>query len=203
MTTIAGCGLNLTSVSPGDLDAADRLMARWAEIGCTHVEISARRLDINAGGRLNKPAADRMAQMIDRHGMAPVLHASHGLNLMDRARREMHVAAAEASIEFCRITGSASMVIHNLVSQHSTGKLRPVELRLRPRRRLDPAPRPDCRRRIRPAPVALHRTQAALIPVLAHQPVVKRAEIDLIPVLQRTPDRDRLGKRSCAPGSSS
>lgn len=113
MTTIAGCGLNLTSVAPGDLEGADRLMARWAQIGCTHVEISARRLDIIVGGTLNMPAVRRVSQMIERHGMAPVLHAPHAINLMDRARREMHIAVAEASIEFCRITGCASMVVHS------------------------------------------------------------------------------------------
>lgn len=113
MKTIAGCGLNLTSVSPGDPDGADRLMAHWAAIGCSHVEISARRLDIIVGGRLNGPAVRRAVRMIDRHGMAPVLHAPHAINLMDRARRDMHLAVAEASIEFCRITGCASMVIHS------------------------------------------------------------------------------------------
>ncbi len=113
MTTIAGCGLNLTSFAPGDLEGADRLMARWAEIGCTHVELSARRLDIIVGGRLNLPALRRLSQMIERHGLAPVLHAPHAINLMDRARREMHVAVAEASIEFCRVTGCASMVVHS------------------------------------------------------------------------------------------
>lgn len=113
MATIAGCGLNLTSVAPGDLDGADRMMARWAEIGCTHVEISARRLDIIVGGTLNMPAVRRLSQMIERHGMAPVLHAPHAINLMDRARRDMHVAVAKASIEFCRITGCASMVVHS------------------------------------------------------------------------------------------
>lgn len=113
MATIAGCGLNLTSVAPGDLDGADRLMARWAEIGCSHVEISARRLDIIVGGKLNMPAVKRMAAMIERHGMAPVLHAPHVINLMDRPRREMHMAVAEAAIAFCQITGCASMVVHS------------------------------------------------------------------------------------------
>ena len=113
MAIIAGTGLNLTSVVPGDLDGADRLMARWAEIGCSHVEISARRLDIILGGRLNMPAVKRVAEMIERHGMAPVLHAPHVINLMDRPRREMHLAVAEASIEFCRITGCKSMVMHS------------------------------------------------------------------------------------------
>lgn len=113
MGIIQGCGLNLTSVAPGDLDGADRLMARWAEIGCSHVEISARRLDIILGGELNMPAVRRVARMIETHGMAPVLHAPHGINLMDRPRRDMHLAAAKASVEFCRLTGCASMVLHS------------------------------------------------------------------------------------------
>ena len=113
MPVIAGIGLNLTSVAPGDLDGADRLMARWAELGCSHVEVSARRLDIILGGRLNMPAVKRVAGMIERHGMVPVLHAPHAINLMDRPRREMHIAVSEASIEFCRITGCRSMVLHS------------------------------------------------------------------------------------------
>lgn len=113
MTIIAGCGLNLTSVAPGDLDGADRLMARWAEIGCSHVEISARRLDIIIGGRLNMPAVRRVASMLEKHQLQPVLHAPHAINLMDRARRDMHMQVAEASIEFCRITGCRSMVMHS------------------------------------------------------------------------------------------
>lgn len=113
MTHIAGTGLNLTSVAPGDLDGADRLMGRWAEIGCSHVEISARRLDIILGGVLNMPAVRRVGTMIERHGMAPVLHAPHAINLMDRPRRDQHMAVAQASIEFCRLTGCASMVMHS------------------------------------------------------------------------------------------
>jgi len=113
MSIVTGCGLNLTSIATGDLEGADRLMACWAELGCSHVEISARRLDIIVGGQLSMPAVRRVANMIDRHGMAPVLHAPHGINLMDRPRRDMHVAAAEASIEFCRITGCSSMVLHS------------------------------------------------------------------------------------------
>ena len=45
--------------------------------------------------------------------MTPVLHAPHVINLMDRPAREMHLAVAEASIEFCRITGCKSMVMHS------------------------------------------------------------------------------------------
>tara|TARA_E500000331_G_scaffold294956_1_gene292985 strand:- start:773 stop:1717 length:945 start_codon:yes stop_codon:yes gene_type:complete len=113
MTLIAGTGLNLTSVAPGDLEGADHLMARWTEIGCSHIEISARRLDIVVGGALNMPAVKRVAAIIERHAMVPVLHAPHGMNMMDRDRRDMHKAAAEASIEFCRLTGCKSMVLHS------------------------------------------------------------------------------------------
>ncbi|MCR9127341.1 MAG: sugar phosphate isomerase/epimerase [Rhodobacteraceae bacterium] len=117
MSVIKGCGLNLASVTPGDLDEADRLMSRWAGIGCTHVEISARRLDIIVGGRLNMPAVRRVAAMIERYGMAPVLHAPHGINLTDRPRCDMHVVVPEAAIEFCRVTGCASMVLHSGFAQ--------------------------------------------------------------------------------------
>ncbi|MEL6235379.1 MAG: sugar phosphate isomerase/epimerase family protein [Pseudomonadota bacterium] len=113
MSVIAGVGLNLTSVAPGDLDGAGRLMTRWAELGCSHVEIVARRQDVVLGGRLNMAVVRPLARLIERSGMTPVLHAPHAINLMDRARLDMHLAVAEAAIEFCRITGCPSMVLHS------------------------------------------------------------------------------------------
>ena len=79
----------------------------------------------------------------------------------------------------------------------TAGKVRPVHLRLRPGRRLDPPPRPDRRRRVGAPPVPLHRAQAAVIAMLPPQPVVQRRQIDAAAVLLRAPvlDRRREGLR--------
>nr|WP_169728815.1 hypothetical protein [Salinarimonas rosea] len=82
-------------------------------------------------------------------------------------------------------------------AQNDPGIFRPVDLRLRPSRRLDPATRPDRRRRIRPAPIALNRLQAPCVAVLALEPLVQGRQIDRTAALLVTPmiDRRRIVKR--------
>ena len=82
--------------------------------------------------------------------------------------------------------------VDHLVAQQQPREVRPVHLRLRPGRRLDPPPRPHRRRRIGPPPVALHRPQAPLVPVLAPQPGVQRRQVHPTLLLLRPPMLDRL-----------
>ena len=74
-------------------------------------------------------------------------------------------------------------------------EVRPVHLRLRPGRRLDPTPRPDGRRREGAPPVSLYRAQAAVITMLPPQPLVQCRQIYAISVLLPAPVLDRHRKR--------
>ena len=115
MTTpiTVGSGLNLTSLKPGDLDAMDRMLARYVELGCSHVELTARRLDMIAGGRIVRQRVAAVAAILERHDIRPVLHAHHGINLMDLPNVAMHRAVAEASIDLAEDLGVPSIVIHS------------------------------------------------------------------------------------------
>lgn len=110
---IIGSGLNLTSLKPGDLSAMDAMLARYVELGSSHVELTARRLDMIAGGRILRQRADAVRALLERHDIKPVLHAHHGINLMDLPNLAMHRAVAEASIDLAGELGVASIVIHS------------------------------------------------------------------------------------------
>lgn len=110
---IDGVGLNLTSLKDGDIDGADALIGRWKALGCSDVELTARRLDLVVNGRLNVHRARQVIGLVEKHAIRPVLHAPHAINLMDLPRHDWHVAVCEASIEFCRLAGAQSMVVHS------------------------------------------------------------------------------------------
>lgn len=109
---IEGVGLNLTAMPDGRLDLLPAVLAHWKALGCTHVELTARRLDLVVGGRLDARRCGAVAEMVAEAGLRPVLHANHAINLMDHAA-DIHEAAAAASIEACRILGAHSMVMHS------------------------------------------------------------------------------------------
>lgn len=113
MPVIQGVGLNLSSLSPGDMEGAATTAARWAAIGCSHIELSSFTLDLVHGGRLNPARVKRMRAILTDTGLTPVLHATHVINLMDRPRAALHKAVAEASVEVCAALGAPSMVMHS------------------------------------------------------------------------------------------
>lgn len=116
MTTepiIDGVGLNLTDMTPGRLDQLPGILSHYRAIGCSHVEVTARRLDLVVAGRLNLPRTDGVAAMVAEAGLTPVLHANHAINLMHPTDGVMHAAAAEASIAACARLGARSMVLHS------------------------------------------------------------------------------------------
>lgn len=110
---IEGVGLNLTDMSPGRIDQLPDILARYRAIGCSHVELTARRLDFVTGGRLNVARAEAVGAMVAEAGLIPVLHANHAINLMDPAGADLHEAAAAASIAACQRLGARSMVLHS------------------------------------------------------------------------------------------
>jgi sugar phosphate isomerase/epimerase len=110
---IDGIGLNTTSLPDGRLDLLPAMLARWKAIGCTHVELTARRLDVVVGGRLVATRCDAVAAMVAEAGLKPVLHANHAINLMDMAEADFHETCAAASIAACARLGAHSMVLHS------------------------------------------------------------------------------------------
>ncbi len=98
---IEGVGLNLTDMSPGRTDLLPEILARYRAIGCSHVELTARRLDFVVAGRLNVARAEAVGEIVAEAGLVPVLHANHAINLMDPDAEDLHEAAAAASIAAC------------------------------------------------------------------------------------------------------
>ncbi|MCI5192454.1 MAG: hypothetical protein D3915_04925 [Candidatus Electrothrix sp. AU1_5] len=111
--TILGHGLSLTSLPNYDLHALDALLALYAEIGCTHLEVSAWRLDMIVGGRIIERRAEEVASILSRHDLGLVLHANHGINFMDIPNYKMHQKVAKANINLARRMGVKSVVIHS------------------------------------------------------------------------------------------
>ncbi|MDP4034161.1 MAG: TIM barrel protein [Pseudorhodobacter sp.] len=109
---IDGVGLNLTGMVPGGLDDLPGILRHYRAIGCTHVELTARRLDFIVHGRLDVGRAEAVGAMVAEAGLIPVLHANHAINLMHPTEADLHEAAAAASIAACARFGAASMVLH-------------------------------------------------------------------------------------------
>ncbi|WP_274427336.1 sugar phosphate isomerase/epimerase family protein [Chelativorans sp. YIM 93263] len=110
---VLGSGLNLTSLANCDMTALDRMLAAYAQIGCSHVEVSARRLDMIAGGRIIEQRVEAVAEILSHYEMTPVLHANHVINFMDRPNHAMHWAVAEASVKLAERMKMPSIVIHS------------------------------------------------------------------------------------------
>ncbi len=110
---IVGIGLNTGSLPDGRIDLLPALLARWREIGCSHVELTARRLDLIVGGRLWEARADTVGRIVADSGLRPVLHANHAINLMDPVEADRHEAAAAQSIHAAARLGCHSMVLHS------------------------------------------------------------------------------------------
>lgn len=110
---IDGIGLNLSSLPAGRIDLVPAMLRRWAEVGCSHVELTARTLDFIVAGRLDRARLDVVGQMVADAGLRPVLHANHGINLMDERDPVMHWQVAVASVQACAGLGAHSMVIHS------------------------------------------------------------------------------------------
>lgn len=110
---IDGVGLNLTDMAPGRVDHLAKMLNDYRAIGCSHVELTARRLDLVTGGRLNIARTDHLAGIVAEAGLIPVLHANHAINLMHPTDADLHEAVAAASIDACARLGAGSMVLHS------------------------------------------------------------------------------------------
>jgi len=111
--TCIGSGLNTNFLGAGDAPGLDRLLSQYAGYEQSHVEITARRLDVIVGGRIIEERAARMQDVLDQHELSYVLHADHAINFMDLPNFDMHWNVAAASVELCRRYGMTSMVMHS------------------------------------------------------------------------------------------
>jgi sugar phosphate isomerase/epimerase len=110
---INGIGLNLTSLPDGRMDLLPAMLRTWADLGCSHVEVTARRLDLVVAGQLDHARTEAVAKAVADAGLKPVLHANHAINLMDLTYPDTHWDVAVASVEACAILGAQSMVLHS------------------------------------------------------------------------------------------
>ncbi len=109
---IAGVGLNHAAVSDGDIEGLARNIGELAAMGCDFVEISARRLDVVVGGRLNARRARDVAAACAGHDVGYTFHAPHIINFMDEPLAATHKDACRASLEMAEMIGATVAVFH-------------------------------------------------------------------------------------------
>ena len=109
---ISGVGVQMAPFKGGDVAQLPAFLGRCKSVGCTHVELTSRKLDLILGGRLDRRRAEAVAETVRDSGLSPVLHASHDVNFMDVAKAARHKVVAEATIELCGILGASHTVFH-------------------------------------------------------------------------------------------
>ena len=108
-----GSGLNTSSLPGSKMPPLDAMLSDYEKQDMTHVEITARRIDVIVGGRIIEERAAVVGDLLQRHDLKYVLHADHAFNFMDTPNLEMHRNVAHASVELCRRYGMTSMVMHS------------------------------------------------------------------------------------------
>lgn len=110
---VSGWGFNLNMVPSGSWSSLDEVLETLAALGCSHVEVVARRHDLLVGGRVQHGRVARMRKAIEAAGLAPTFHSTHAINLMATDGFEIHLSTAEASIEIAAELGARAMVLHS------------------------------------------------------------------------------------------
>lgn len=108
---IIGIGSSLAGVN-GSVAGLDRALARVAEAGCTHAELSTAALHPTIAGRDNAPRIAAIAETCARHTLAYTLHAPIAVNFMDETHGALHLAVLESSLRFAAAVGATIAVIH-------------------------------------------------------------------------------------------
>ena len=81
-------------------------------LGYTAVEISMDGTGLIFGGRLHPPLLAEALRAFAKHDFRYSVHSPSSLDLRDRANREIQLALARATLQFCREVGGRVLVIH-------------------------------------------------------------------------------------------
>jgi sugar phosphate isomerase/epimerase len=90
----------------------DEELALARRLGYDAVEISMDGTGMIFGGRLHRPMLRRALDEFGRHDFVYSVHSPSSLDLRDRANREVQLALAQATLQFCREVGGRVLVIH-------------------------------------------------------------------------------------------
>lgn len=109
----SGWGFNLNMVPSGSWATLDQVLENFSSLGCSHVEVVARRHDLLVGGKIQKRRVARMRKAAEAAGLTPTFHSTHAISLMLKDGFDVHMTAAEASIEIAAELGASVMVLHS------------------------------------------------------------------------------------------
>ncbi len=109
--TIAGFGFDTDSAA-ADLSDLDDVLARIADTGASHAELSLCGLELIAGGRILAERRRRLEQICARHPLAYTVHGTLAVNFMDEAHLDLHKAVCRSMLELCEAVGAGVMVHH-------------------------------------------------------------------------------------------
>jgi sugar phosphate isomerase/epimerase len=105
-------GFGFSTSQRRDLQGLDDDLARIAELGATHAELSLCGMDVVAQGRPLAPRVRELERACTRHGLRYTAHGPLAANFMDPRHGALFRRAVAGYLEVCAAVGVSVLVLH-------------------------------------------------------------------------------------------
>jgi sugar phosphate isomerase/epimerase len=107
-----GYGITAKKVAP-DLSNLDAILGQIEDAGCTTAELTLADLHVIAGGRVLRPAMDRLTGILARRRLRYTVHGPLAINLcLEGALADRHLRALNGCLEAASDAGAVHYVMH-------------------------------------------------------------------------------------------
>jgi sugar phosphate isomerase/epimerase len=105
-------GFGFSTMQQRDLSDLDRILARIAELGASHAELSLFGADLICAGRILTRRVAELERICARHDLGYTVHGPLAANLMDDAHAQPFETAVAAMLEVAGSIGASALVHH-------------------------------------------------------------------------------------------